>query len=352
MEAKPSVHRAAASISPCAMYEFISRRVPVLLEGHLVDPEWAASAKWSNAYLAAAAGDVCVEVEERDQVGPGGPGASFGEGRKTRLLFSQFLQRLEAGEQRLYLTTQQVGVAPDGFPDLLAEPLSRLAGDLVLQPRLLSGASSGLHHDFHDNLYILLRGCKRFRLWPPRLAPRMHTAGRLARLHDNGRIVYQGQGEVRADGADAREAERWEQRAAAEQAVAEAEAALARGERGAVAALAAAEDALDELLLCEAEEEGGEEGEGEDTAPRGVSGRGARKRGKARREGDRGGAPCPPSFCPGVDLALSDAQLARTHPGFPGKAAAVEVEVAAGQMLYLPAGGGHTRSGSGAAKGG
>ena len=50
-----------------------------------------------------------------------------------------------------------------------------------------------LHHDFHDNLYVLLRGCKRFRLWPPELAPRMHTAGQILRIHSNGRIVYKGQ---------------------------------------------------------------------------------------------------------------------------------------------------------------
>ena len=56
-----------------------------------------------------------------------------------------------------------------------------------------AGASSGLHHDFHDNLYVLLRGCKRFRLWSPRQAERMHTHGRISRVHPNGRIVYEGE---------------------------------------------------------------------------------------------------------------------------------------------------------------
>lgn len=58
---------------------------------------------------------------------------------------------------------------------------------------LCSGSSSGLHHDFHDNLYVLLRGAKRFRLYPPSAVRGMYTHGRLAALHDNGRIVYQGQ---------------------------------------------------------------------------------------------------------------------------------------------------------------
>ena len=55
------------------------------------------------------------------------------------------------------------------------------------------GASSGLHHDFHDNLYLLLRGRKRFRLFPPQLAHRMATHGRISIVHANGCIVYEGQ---------------------------------------------------------------------------------------------------------------------------------------------------------------
>jgi hypothetical protein len=41
--------------------------------------------------------------------------------------------------------------------------------------------------------YVLLRGRKRFRLWDPSVAPRMPTVGRVAAIHPNGRIVYQGQ---------------------------------------------------------------------------------------------------------------------------------------------------------------
>jgi hypothetical protein len=46
----------------------------------------------------------------------------------------------------------------------------------------LPGSSSGLHHDFHDNLYVLLAGRKRFRLWPPSAAPGMYTHGRLQQV--------------------------------------------------------------------------------------------------------------------------------------------------------------------------
>ena len=41
---------------------------------------------------------------------------------------------------------------------------------------------------------------------------------------------------------------------------------------------------------------------------------------------------------PGVDLSKSDQQLKKAFPGFPGKSAALEVTIHAGQMLYLPAG--------------
>ncbi len=53
--------------------------------------------------------------------------------------------------------------------------------------------AAGLHHDFHDNLYVLLRGKKRLRLFPPDLAARMHTHGRVRKVHENGQIIYVGQ---------------------------------------------------------------------------------------------------------------------------------------------------------------
>lgn len=92
---------------------------------------------------------------------------------------------------------------------LVGPPLTPLAPDFPRVPRLAggliptainlwmgcsrAGTSSGLHHDYHDNLYVVLRGRKRFRLWPPSATPRMHPHGRLRKLHPNGRIVYEGQ---------------------------------------------------------------------------------------------------------------------------------------------------------------
>jgi hypothetical protein len=99
-------------------------------------------------------------------------------------------------------------------------------------PAPAAAASSGLHHDFHDNLYVLLRGRKRFRLWPPQKAPHMYTHGKLRRVHDNGRIVYAGQGPVLPDGSAAGDVSAWRKRSAAEAAVKCAEQQLAAVSRG------------------------------------------------------------------------------------------------------------------------
>ena len=64
------------------------------------------------------------------------------------------------------------------------------------------GTSSGLHHDFHDNLYVLLKGRKRFTLFAPSDAQYLYTRGELKTVHPNGVINYAG-GSTREDGADA-----------------------------------------------------------------------------------------------------------------------------------------------------
>lgn len=55
------------------------------------------------------------------------------------------------------------------------------------------GSSSGLHHDYHDNLYVLIKGKKRFKLYDPKHAENMYTVGKISEIHKNGRIVYEGQ---------------------------------------------------------------------------------------------------------------------------------------------------------------
>ena len=112
------------------------------------------------------------------------------------------------------------------------------------------GSSSGLHHDFHDNVYVLLRGRKRFRLFSPDHATALHTVGTISQVHPNGRICYEG-APANADGSDpdAVAAMRAElQRESAERELKAAEAAVAAGEKDASERLRAAENALEAAI--------------------------------------------------------------------------------------------------------
>ena len=100
----------------------------------------------------------------------------------------------------------------------ITPPLTAFASRLPLRPRLIGSlvtqsvnmwlgasrapTSSGLHHDYHDNMYVLLRGKKEFKLFSPRCVDLLRTAGATScrpTLHANGLICY-GPG-LREDGA-------------------------------------------------------------------------------------------------------------------------------------------------------
>ena len=61
------------------------------------------------------------------------------------------------------------------------------------------GSSSGLHHDYHDNMYVLIQGQKKFRLFSPDQAEYLATNGTIDRVYFNGRVSYMGS-ETLADG--------------------------------------------------------------------------------------------------------------------------------------------------------
>ena len=47
-----------------------------------------------------------------------------------------------------------------------------------------------LHHDFNDNLYVVVEGRKRFTLFPPGQAPNLYPRGQLQGVEPNGIIRY------------------------------------------------------------------------------------------------------------------------------------------------------------------
>jgi hypothetical protein len=136
--------------------------------------------------------------------------------RVIPLAFGDFVQQLQRGSTRYYMTTQTLPINDEGQPALFTTPLTQLVEQNCmddLRPRLLgnlipmtcnlwigqtsttatsgfSSSSSGLHHDYHDNLYCLLEGQKTFQIAPPASVRQLPVKGTLHTLHDNGRIVY------------------------------------------------------------------------------------------------------------------------------------------------------------------
>ncbi|KAI8109604.1 hypothetical protein M9434_000886 [Picochlorum sp. BPE23] len=201
--------------------EYISQRRPIVIRGHPSEIS-SGTRKWTNEYLKDVAGKRFVSVEYKTNESEG-----FGLGKRRVMAFSEFLLRIEQGQENLYLTSPQQPLGPHGFPDVMVSPTLdllkdfpvrlSLAGNLIPQQINLwmgnskDGSSSGLHHDYHDNFYILLRGKKRFRLFPPHCFHTMYTHGELVSMHPNGRIVYKGQENILPDGSNADDVRQWKE---------------------------------------------------------------------------------------------------------------------------------------------
>ena len=108
-----------------------------------------------------------MQVEERSSLDD-----RFGQGREIVAPFSRIVDMIASGDGLHYMTTQDLRRDAEGRSLLTAPPVSNLLDDVPLRLPLLQklvpvnlnlwfgGGTgySGLHHDFHSNLYILLRG--------------------------------------------------------------------------------------------------------------------------------------------------------------------------------------------------
>ncbi|KAJ3154741.1 hypothetical protein HDU89_007981 [Geranomyces variabilis] len=229
-----------ATITPDDFFtRYIATRTPVILSPFAE----TLRAKWTKAYLARTAGSLPVIVEQRDAATGG-----FGSG-KTRIntTFAEFLASV--GEGGTYMTTQYGSEDDDGVDSLCVSendggddpvdlaayrpnPLRPLLPDIAkhigLRPSLLgplvpqtmnlwlgstrAPTSSGLHHDFQDNLYVLLRGEKTFTVSSPKDADKMYTHGGVRRVGENGYVHYISG--VRDDGANRHAVAEWKVRVA------------------------------------------------------------------------------------------------------------------------------------------
>lgn len=215
--------------------KFVHKRQPVVIQGKLDDLNFVTK-NWANVdYLRETAGDAPVKVEpmhkEKKRYGT--------DVERVDTTFGAFLDSLkEEKDEYDYLTTQysddeddmdsedddddeedeekehgqnneiKNGTFPQPVRALLREEVPmrpEMMGNLVLQQmniwlgKTKSGTSSGLHHDFHDNLYILLKGRKRFVLYPPSAVHHLDTYGKPQKIHSNGLIVYKQPGEDEED---------------------------------------------------------------------------------------------------------------------------------------------------------
>lgn len=100
--------------------------------------------------------------------------------------------------------------------DLTNVELDHSKQDLGLGRKMIGeGISSGLHHDHADNLYIPLKGHKRFTIFSPKDASNLYTVGNLNKVYQSGVIDYKNDEnapywrELRADSAIKTEVSKW-----------------------------------------------------------------------------------------------------------------------------------------------
>ncbi|KAJ3182962.1 hypothetical protein HDU87_007384 [Geranomyces variabilis] len=268
-----------ATITPNDFFtRYIATRTPVILSPFAE----TLRAKWTKAYLARTAGSLPVIVEERDAATGG-----FGSG-KTRVntTFADFLASV--GDGGTYMTTQYGSEDDEGIdalslpendsgddpvelaayrPNPLQPLLPDIAEHIGLRPALLgplvpqtmnlwlgstrAPTSSGLHHDFQDNLYVLLRGEKTFTVFSPKDADKMYTHGRVRRVGQNGYVHYIPG--LRDDGANRHAVAAWKVRLARRE--------LAAAEAAGKNVEAARESLAKVVALAAAEADGSESGE-------------------------------------------------------------------------------------------
>jgi hypothetical protein len=335
-------------VTPETFYKnFIHKRRPVVLKGIL--PDLSLIERWKDFnYLIEKVGDSPIMVEKRSSETD-----SFGNGNEIQLMFRQFIQLICNGDDKHYMTTQDVHANSDGRPELMSPFMKTLSNDFPLRPLLMGnlipqninmwlgnssnkdGMSSGLHHDYHDNLYIVLKGRKRFRLYSPIDIDNMYTRGDLHRVHPNGRINYKGE-ETTAYGADllsdaAAKAAR--QRREAERALEDAELALEEGKPGAQELLDRAEKQLDEAIDAVLDAEICEDDDDDDSKSESID---EYEYGDQHRLVDKT-VKNPTNFSKiEADCLNDEKKLKQNYPNILNANAAF-CDIEAGSILYLPA---------------
>jgi hypothetical protein len=214
----------AECISPKQFYNrYVRRRMPVILTSSNTDCLKA----FSIDAMSGISGDCKVAVEKADEESYQPFGRTDASSRRI-MRFGEFLKRMK--EEELYCSTQPVPEDVCGPKALTSEHIQRfidrgmIPDHLPLMGNLTpyqinmwvgcseDGTSSGYHHDFHDNFYLLMAGEKQFRLASPNFANEAPTYGcrnnTNVLVHPNGLISYQGES-IREDGARLTDVLKW-----------------------------------------------------------------------------------------------------------------------------------------------
>lgn len=176
---------------------FIVQRKPVkIVANDFSKLGWNMSA-WSYLEMARRVGQQMVVVESID------PGKMFGQHSTKQLInFQTFLNLIvnyaHTEERTFYMNLQ------NPTHHTMRPPLSRMSDAFSVPHFFLSlplssmnmwfgnackgGASSELHYDAKDNLYMLLKGSKTFRLYSPNDADNIYLNGNIQKVYPTGFI--------------------------------------------------------------------------------------------------------------------------------------------------------------------
>jgi hypothetical protein len=178
--------------------DYISKRIPFTFRKDLV------SLNYEKFYKKVTQNSLLKEIRVEDKTQ-----------RKT-INFKEFLDSKE-----FYLNTQYQTV--DSKLDIIQNPLLEFLSDFEIRPQIIGNlvprqytlwlgfkrdTSSGLHHDFHDNLYTVLEGVKKFRIYSPKEIKKLYVKGKVLKVFENGFISYSSLF-ARGDGARGEEVLTW-----------------------------------------------------------------------------------------------------------------------------------------------
>ena len=203
--------------------DYVQKRQPVKFS-FMFDEFKAMAKNWrNNDYLISKAGDEIITAEHRQSTND-----DFGIKNGKEMKFKSFLNLLNGDKENenYYLTVQNIEENNFGPIKLFTSPLNKeLMRDIPIKPSILNylelyqincwignssnGSSSKLHHDYHDNLYLVIRGQKTFELFPPNCYSSLYVNGdkQLHKIFENGLIAYND--DFREDGANIISVKEW-----------------------------------------------------------------------------------------------------------------------------------------------